>query len=86
MRSYDPPLPIRARVTADGMPHSFVLDGVTFVVDTIEEVREPRLDWWLGPEHEVHRTYYLVTTNRGMVAELVRDEVAGTWGVARRLD
>lgn len=86
VRSYDPTLPIRARVAADGSPHSFVLDGVTYVVETIEEVRAPRLDWWLGPEHEAHRMYYLVTTNRGMVAELVRDEVAGTWGMARRFD
>lgn len=84
MRSYDPPLPIRARVAADGSPHAFVLDGVTLVVDTIEEVREPNLDWWT--EAPAHRTYYLVTTNRGMVAELVRDEVAGTWGMARRFD
>ncbi|MCC6618797.1 MAG: hypothetical protein IT341_07125 [Chloroflexi bacterium] len=84
MRSYDPPLPIRARVAVDGAPHSFVLDGVTYVVETIEEVRAPCLDWWTATP--AHRTYYLVTTNRGMVAELVRDEVAGTWGVARRLD
>lgn len=86
MRSYDPPLPIRARVAADGSPVAFVLEGVTYVVDTIEEVRAPRLDWWLGPELEVNRMYFLVTTNRGMVAELVRDEVAGTWGMARRFD
>lgn len=86
MRSYDPPLPIRARASADGRPVAFVLDGVTHAVESIEAVREPRLDWWRGPEKEAHRTYFLVVTNRGMVAELVRDEVAGAWGVARRLD
>lgn len=84
MRSYDPPLPIRTRVAADGSPHSFVLDGVTYVVDTIEEVRAPDLDWWTATPAK--RMYFLVTTNRGMVAELVRDEVAGTWGMARRYD
>lgn len=86
MRSYDPPLPVRVRTAGDGRPQAFVLDGVTYVVETIEEVRAPRLDWWLGPEREAHRTYYLVTTNRGMVAEIVRDEVARMWGMARRFD
>ncbi|MBK6770527.1 MAG: hypothetical protein IPG72_16235 [Ardenticatenales bacterium] len=84
MRSYDPPLPIRARVAVDGSPHAFVLDGVTYVVETIEEVRAPDLDWWTAMPAK--RMYYLVTTNRGMVAELVHDETSGEWGVARRLD
>ncbi len=84
MRSYDPPLPIRDRVAADGAPHSFVLDGVMYVVDTIEEVRAPNLDWWTAAP--ANRTYYLVITNKGMVAEIVRDETTGTWGIARRLD
>lgn len=57
---------------------------MTYVVDTIEEVREPNLDWWT--ESPANRTYYLVITNKGMVAEIVRDETNGTWGVARRLD
>ena len=30
--------------------------------------------------------YFLVVTNRGMVAEVFRDEVAGEWFVGRRLD
>lgn len=84
MRSFDPPLPIHARVAADGSPHAFVLDGVTYVVDTIEEVRKPNLDWWT--ERPANRTYYLVTTNKGMVAEIMHDETAWKWGVARRFD
>lgn len=50
----------------------------------IREVREPQTDWWTAAP--VPRTYYLVTTNKGMVAELVHDETTGEWGVARRLD
>ena len=86
MRSYDPPLPIRVRPGADGRPVAFVWEGVTHAVESIEAVREPHLDWWHGPEREAHRTYFLVVTNRGMVAEVFRDEVAGEWFVGRRLD
>lgn len=85
MRSYDPPLPVRVRAAPDGRPQAFVWDGVTHAVESIEGVREPRLDWWAA-EGEQHRRYYLIVTTRGLVVELVRDEVAGEWAVARRLD
>lgn len=54
MRSYDPPLPVRVRTAPDGRPQAFVWDGVTHAVESIEGVREPRLDWWAA-EGEQHR-------------------------------
>lgn len=60
-------------------------DGVTHAVASTEGVRQPRLEWWAA-EGEQHRTYYMAVTARGLVAELVRDEATGEWGVARRLD
>ena len=68
-----------------GKPSAFRWKGKTYQVATIEDVREPRLDWW-SPLGEQHRVYYLVTTVKGMVGEIYRDQVAGEWGLARVFD
>jgi len=39
----------------------------------------------VAADGERRQTYRLVVTARGLVAELVRDEATGEWGVARRL-
>ena len=52
---------------------------------SIEDVREPQIDWW-SATGEIHRLYYLVTTNRGLIAEIYRDLVDDGWFVSRTLD
>jgi len=85
MRQYPDGIPIRVRVNADGHPHAFVWAGETHRIDSIEEIREPRLDWWV-PDGEIHRRYYLVVTHRGVVCEIYEDVAGARWFVGRRLD
>ena len=85
MRQYPEGVPIRVRVQGDGSPVAFVWAGETHRIETIEAVREPRLDWWAAGG-EVHRLYYLVVTHRGVVCEIYRDVAADEWFVGRRLD
>ncbi len=85
MRQYPDGVPIRVRVQGDGRPQAFVWAGETHRVESVEAVREPRLEWWT-PEGEIHRRYYLVVTHRGLVCEIYHDLGADAWFVGRRLD
>jgi hypothetical protein len=83
--------PIRVTADSDGRPLAFVWQGESHKVATIEDVREPKLVWW-SVTGEVHRVYYLVSTNQGMICEIFRDEVGGdgrepgAWAMAREND
>jgi hypothetical protein len=85
MRQYPEGDPIRVRADTDGQPLVFIWHGQTHRVDSIEDVREPQLDWW-SATGEIHRMYFLVTTNRGLICELYRDATADEWYVARVFD
>lgn len=85
VRQYPAGVAIRVRAQGDGRPILFVLDGQTHRVASVEDVREPRLDWW-SPTGEVHRVYWLVVTDRGLVAEIYRDVATGAWFLGRRFD
>jgi len=76
---------IRVREDAAGRPATLTIHGETHRVETIEEVREPRLDWW-SPSGEIHRVYYLVTTHLGWICEVYRDVAGSGWYLARRFD
>ena len=85
MRLYPNGDPIRARTDDAGRPLAFTWHGQPHRIATIEDVREPRLDWW-APTGEVHRVYYLVTTDRGLICEIYRDVPTGGWFMARLYD
>ena len=84
MRLYLKPEPIRV-TELEGQPSAFRWMGHTYRIDTVEDVREPRLDWW-SPLGEQHRVYYLVVTTQGMIAEIYEDRVSGEWRLARVFD
>jgi hypothetical protein len=81
----------RLDCSPQGNPRSFVWQGDQHRVESIEDVREPRLDWW-SVTGEIHRTYYLVITNHGLICEVFRDEagtegrVPGSWPMSRVFD
>lgn len=91
--------PVRVTVDQLGQPKAFTWQGETHLVKSIEEVREPKLEWWAATG-EVHRTYFLLVTGDGMICEVYRDELAaaeaasdgagqapgGVWGLARVWD
>lgn len=83
--------PIRVTADSDGRPLAFVWQGESHKVATIEDVREPKLDWW-SVTGEVHRVYYLVSTNLSLICEIFRDEAGGegrepgAWAMARVFD
>jgi len=85
MRQYPAGESIRARADHAGRPIAFVFQGHPHRVESVEEAREPRLDWW-SPTGEIHRTYYLVSTDRGMICEIYRDMLTGDWFLARVFD
>jgi len=85
MRLYTQGLPIRVRTGPDGRPLAFTHTGHTHRVASVEEVREPRLDWW-SQAGEAHRVYYLLTTRRGMICEIFEDKAGGGWFLARVYD
>jgi hypothetical protein len=85
MRQYASGEELRAQADRHGLPTAFVWHGRPHRVVTVEEVREPRLDWW-APTGEVHRTYYVVTTDRGLICEIFRDETTATWHLSRLYD
>lgn len=85
MRQYGQDAAIRVRADAEGRPLAFAWRGEPHRVDSVEEVREPRLDWW-SASGEVHRVYYLVVTHRGLVCEIYRDVGSGEWHLGRRYD
>ena len=87
MRLHPEGLTIRVRTDPAGRPQLFVHEGKSHRVATIEEVREPRLEWW-AITGEAHRIYYLVTTNEGMICEIYEDRGSeeGGWWLARVFD
>lgn len=85
MRQHPTGDPIRVRADGEGRPLAFVWNGHPHRVETIEETREPRLDWW-APGGEIHRAYFIVTTDRGLIAEIFRDMPSDAWFVARLFD
>jgi hypothetical protein len=85
MRLFPHGEPIRVQADAALRPEAFVWTGELHRITSIEDVREPRLDWWAATG-EVHRVYYLVVTHQGLICELYRDVAAGTWHLARLYD
>jgi hypothetical protein len=85
MRLYPDGEPIRVQASPGGEPELFIWAGDLHRVATIEEVREPRLDWW-SVAGEVHRVYYLVTTHQALICELYRDVATGAWFLGRVFD
>lgn len=85
MRIHLKPAPIEVRTDAEGRPAALTLGGHPHRVQTVEDVREPRLEWW-SPAGEVHRVYYLVTTDRGLICEVYHDVRGGGWFLARTMD
>jgi hypothetical protein len=74
-------------VQADGagQPVAFSWHGHVHRVTSIEDIREPRLEWW-SAGGEVHRLYYLIVTHRGLICEISRDVTTDTWSVSRSYD
>ena len=85
MRLFPHGEPIRVQPDADAAPKVFIWAGEVHRVTSIEDVREPKLEWW-APTGEVHRVYYLVVTHQGLICELYRDVAADTWHLARVYD
>jgi hypothetical protein len=85
MRQYPDGDPIRVHTDSDGEPMTFIWHGETHCIETVEDIREPQLDWW-SPTGEIHRVYYLVTTNRHLICELYRDVPAAAWYISRVYD
>ena len=85
MRQFPEGDPIRVRIGDNGHPLAFTWRGQPHRVATVEDVREPRLDWW-SATGEIHRVYYLVTTDRGLICEIYRDVAADAWYLARVFD
>jgi hypothetical protein len=85
MRQYPAGESIRVQADRTGRPLAFVCQGHPHRIESVEEAREPRLDWW-SPGGEIHRTYYLVSTDRGMICEIYRDMTTDDWFLARVYD
>jgi hypothetical protein len=85
VRQYPAGETIRVRADAAGRPLAFTWRGQPHRVDSVEEAREPRLDWW-SPTGEIHRAYYLVSTDRGLICEIFRNVPTGEWFLARVYD
>ncbi len=85
MRLYPQGLALRVQADGDGAPQAFVWSGDLHRVTSIEDVREPQLDWWAATG-EIHRVYYLVITHQGLICELYRDVTRGDWYLSRVFD
>ena len=85
MRMFPDGAPLRVRTDGRNQPATFVWLGETHAIESLEDVREPRLDWW-STEGEIHRLYYLVVTQRGLICELYRDLIADRWLMSRIFD
>jgi hypothetical protein len=91
MRLWQNGAPLKVLADVGGQPLSFIWDRDLHRVDSIEDVREPRLDWWAATG-EIHRVYYLVITNQGLICEVYRAEVGGegrapgSWWMSRAWD
>jgi hypothetical protein len=85
MRQYADGEPIRVRVDAEAKPRAFAWRGRVHRVDTVEDIREPQLEWW-SASGEIHRLYYLLTTNRALICEIYEDRHTGAWFLSRTFD
>jgi hypothetical protein len=85
MRQYVHGDPIRAQADGRGRPVAFRWQGQVHRIASIEDVREPRLEWW-SAAGEVHRRYYLVATHRGLICEIYQDMAGSGWYVGRVFD
>jgi hypothetical protein len=85
MRQYPRGEPIEVRLDPTDRPQAFVWSGVVHRIETVEDRREPRLDWW-APTGEIHRLYYLLTTNRALICEIYLDRTNGRWFLSRTFD
>lgn len=85
MRQYVEGDPIRTRADDRGHPQSFSWHGRLHQVETVEDIREPCLDWW-SAGGEIHRVYYVVTTHRGMICEIYHDRSTDDWRISRIYD
>lgn len=85
MRQYVKGDPIRVQADDQGRPLAFSWHGHVHRVATIEDLHEPRLQWW-SAGGEVHRRYYLVTTHRGLICEVFYDLTADEWSISRMFD
>jgi hypothetical protein len=85
MRQYVDGDPIRVHTGSEGRLLAFVWSGVTHRIDTVEDIREPSLDWW-SATGETHRVYYIVTTSHGLICELYCDVPTNSWYVSRVFD
>ena len=85
MRQYAASEPLRVQAGPRGRPHTFAWHGETHVIQSVEDIQEPRLDWW-APDGEIHRLYYLVVTHRGLICEICHDLVDDAWRLSRSYD
>lgn len=85
VRHYQAIAPIRVQADAHGRPTLFTWQGRTRRIASIEDVREPRLDWWASTG-EIHRIYYLVTTPCGLICEIYHDVIQERWYLGRVFD
>jgi hypothetical protein len=85
MRTFPAGEVIHVRVDEAGGPTFFTWAGHAHRILSIEDVREPRLDWW-SVSGEVHRVYYLVLTEPGLICEIYHDVPHDAWYLAQVLD
>jgi hypothetical protein len=91
VRHFDPGLPIRVTADEKGRPVTFLLNGHIHHTESIEDVREPKLDR-RSVTGLLHRVYFVVVTNDGLMCEIFRDVVGGqgrepgSWWMARLWD
>lgn len=85
MRQYIKGDPIRVQTDDESRPAAFSWHGKLHHVETVEDINEPRLDWW-SAAGEIHRVYYVLTTHRGLICEVYRDLMTDSWSIARVYD
>ncbi len=85
MRQHRDGDPIHVQATSDGRPTAFRWRGTALRIASIEDVREPALDWW-SAAGEIRRRYFLVTTHQGVICEIYQDLATQTWFLARLYD
>lgn len=85
MRQHPTGDPIRVQTDGHGRPLAFRWHGILHRVATIEDVREPALDWW-SASGEIRRRYFLVTTQDGAICELYQNLANHDWFLSRLYD
>ncbi len=85
MRQHSHGHPIRVQTDHEGQPTAFRWRGAVQRIASIEDIREPALDWW-SSSGEIRRRYYLVTTTQGIICEIYQESKTQTWFLARLYD